>query len=672
MTFRKVCILVVSGVVGACAVLLLTTSLGPDPVGTASIERESLPGLANYKTLLVNYKEWEEEYTSLYEGRLAVNLVWNKSLSSEYSAASGRAYLDLKDGDFSILVRGLEEEISDVWLVDNVAGEERSTRPEPGDKLIRVGRMTQGEDGLARMEASIDAEQLKDFQLDWVVVAHQDAHPGEQGVLFGSVLLFQKLRHYADLETRQAGEDDVSVLARVVNSLVPPAVQAQGILPDSFPDADLINDGRDLFFFETFDGNGRTCGTCHPEENNLTIDPRFIATLPNNDPLFVAEFVPALMNNFEKPELMRKAALILENTNGFGDLANNFTMRGVPHTLGMRTSLEPPTAAFPDGTTVPPDERTGWSGDGSPLQGTLRDFAVGAVTQHFPKTLARQDGSDFRLPTEYELDAMEAFQLSMGRQEEFDDLNTITLTNESADQGRLNFMGVNMGNGTACNACHFNAGANSDPAVFGDSTNRSFGPRHDVLEDQPGFVIDPANFPLDDGFGSGTLLFNVPTVVEAADTGPFFHSNSIETVEGAVAFYTSQRVLRDGTVLPAITGLNGAQVANVGAFMRVINADENARSAIELITKSFSFAVTSANAAKRKINLRIARAEAEDAIEVLNEGRLHFADAVPKFKGARDDLSRAINTTSFNTRNFFMSRARSRLEDARELMINRP
>ncbi|MGH9844700.1 MAG: hypothetical protein ACREEM_38775, partial [Blastocatellia bacterium] len=61
----------------------------------------------------------------------------------------------------------------------------------------------------------------------------------------------------------------------------------------------LIARGRDLFFKETFNGNGRTCGTCHPAENNLTIDPAFIATLPPDNPLFVAEFNPALKENFE-------------------------------------------------------------------------------------------------------------------------------------------------------------------------------------------------------------------------------------------------------------------------------------------------------------------------------------------------------------------------------------
>jgi hypothetical protein len=37
--------------------------------------------------------------------------------------------------------------------------------------------------------------------------------------------------------------------------------------------------------------------------------------------------------------------------------------------------------------------------------------------------------------------------------------------------------------------------------------------------------------PLDDGLGRpGDGTFNTPPLVEAADTGPFFHNNSIETI----------------------------------------------------------------------------------------------------------------------------------------------
>ena len=238
---------------------------------------------------------------------------------------------------------------------------------------------------------------------------------------------------------------------------------ANGILPPWYPNADLINEGRQIFFNETFAGNGRTCGTCHREDDNHTIDPEYIATLPSDDPLFIAERPQPnpLAENFEKPVLMRKVGLILENTNGFDDLAHNFTMRGVPHLLALRTSLSPPSPAANDGTTTPPDDRVGWSGDGAPvdpgvspqLRGRLRDFAVGAIKQHFTKTLNRVAGVDFRLPSEHEVDALEAYLLSLGRQQEFDDFNTIRLTDPRAEQGRRNYLGEGLANGVPCNAC---------------------------------------------------------------------------------------------------------------------------------------------------------------------------------------------------------------------------
>src|SRR6187549_1410833 len=47
-----------------------------------------------------------------------------------------------------------------------------------------------------------------------------------------------------------------------------------------------VADGADLFFRETFGGNGRTCGTCHRAENNLALDVDFISDLPDDDKLF--------------------------------------------------------------------------------------------------------------------------------------------------------------------------------------------------------------------------------------------------------------------------------------------------------------------------------------------------------------------------------------------------
>lgn len=467
-----------------------------------------------------------------------------------------------------------------------------------------------------------------------------------------------------------------AVLILSASCCIPSHAHANGILPDDYPNAAQINRGRELFFNETFNGNGRTCGTCHPAENNFTIDPEFIATLPDDSPLFVAERPQPnpLAENFEKPELMRKLGLILENTNGFDDLENNFTMRSVPHLHAMLSSITPPSDMANDGTSSPPDERTGWSGDGAPtdpgpnpqLHGTIRDFTVGAIRQHFPKTLGREAGVDFRLPTAEELDALEAFMFSLGRQNGEEDITQIAMTDLRAERGRLNYMGEGVAGDLNCNACHFNGGANTDPTfVFPASvtppafeeTNRSFAPRVEELLDQPGDVIVGGEMPFDDGFGNGSNLFNVPPVIEAADTGPFFHANQIETVEGMVAFYSSQRHFRDGSVAGAIVALNGSQVANVAAFVRVLNADENARQAMALVEQARGVYRNR----DRRLNLRLARHEIEDAVRVLREGRLHAGDAIPLLEKADRKIQQER-----------MNRAIQLLRQARTAMINRP
>lgn len=289
----------------------------------------------------------------------------------------------------------------------------------------------------------------------------------------------------------------------------------KGLPQPTDPGDPRISEGRKLFFNATFNGNGRTCGTCHRAENNLTIDPAFIATLPKKDPLFVAEFIPALKENFENPTLMREYGLILENQDGFDDLTNNFNMRGVPHVFAQRVSINSPQGPH-----------TGWSGDGAPGDHSLRSFATGAVIQHFTKTTQRRAGIDFRLPTDKELDALEAFQLTLGRQKDLE--LPLPLKDVVALRGQELFQ-----NEGRCAGCHVNAGAN---VAFGAGGNLNFNTGVENLPDQPGDLIGELN-PPDDGAGDpGNGAFNTPSLVEAADTSPFFHNNSVVTLEAAVAF----------------------------------------------------------------------------------------------------------------------------------------
>jgi cytochrome c peroxidase len=383
------------------------------------------------------------------------------------------------------------------------------------------------------------------------------------------------------------------------------------------PQSALIPKGRELFFNETFGGNGRTCGTCHRAENNFTIDPAFISTLPANDPLFVAEFVPELKENFENPKLMREVGLIKENLDGFDDLKNKFTMRGVPHTLGLSNTIA--SNAGP---------HTGWSGDGAPGDRSLRSFATGAVVQHFTKTLNRIAGVDFRLPTDEELDALEAFQLSLGTKNEL--TLPLPLKNPVALQGQIIFNDNETGK---CFVCHFNAGANVSPAIFGSgSGNLSFNTGVEELPDQPGDLFGELN-PPDDGFGNpGDSTFNVPSLIEAAETGPFFHNNSVETIEGAVAFYDGNSFNNSpaGKLLDSLTGggveIDATQIVAVAAFLRVINALENIRESKDFLN-SFLKKSFLGNEIFNQLPDRAGH-ETLDAVRVLTEGKLHPAAVV--------------------------------------------
>jgi len=427
------------------------------------------------------------------------------------------------------------------------------------------------------------------------------------------------------------------------------------VTPPLPPEDSLVLEGERLFFNETFAGNGRTCGTCHRAEDNFALSPNFIATLPPDDPLFVAEFDSNLAVNFENPRLIRELGLILENQDGFDDLATNFNMRGIPHTLGLRTSI-----ASADGP------QTGWSGDGAPGDGSLRSFAVGAVIQHFPKSIDRVAGVDFRLPTDDELDALEAFQLSLGRQQ---DLSLpLPLKGAVAARGQEIFIDRSQGK---CNACHFNAGANGDPAIFGPTAgNLNFATGVEDLPDQPADLTGE-NVPPDDGLGNpGSGEFNTPPLVEAADTGPFFHNNSIDTIEGAVAFYNGDAFNESpaGQLLIGATGsgidLESTQVVAVAAFLRVINALENIRAGDELLDRAYSLSQT---ADRQATLLERAAFEIDDSIAVLAAANLHPV-ATQHLMMALAHVRSSLNTSSASRRQL-VDDARAQLALARDQMI---
>ena len=424
--------------------------------------------------------------------------------------------------------------------------------------------------------------------------------------------------------------------------------------PEPVLGSELIVEGRRIFFEETFEGNGRTCGTCHPAGNNFTIDPAFNATLLADNPLFVADTTPDLGGNFENNRLIREVGLILENQDGFDDLDNDFNMRGVPHILGLRLSVD--SAQGP---------QLGWSGDGSPGDATLRSFATGAVIQHFTKTLNRVAGVDFRLPTDEELDALEAFQRALGRQEELK--LPLPLKGAVAARGQEIFNSRAEGK---CFPCHFNAGANGSPQIFGpDAGNLNFNTGVEDLPDQPADLLEEENPPVDGRGIPGNGEFNTPALVEAADTGPFFHNNSVETIEGAVAFYNGDAFNNSpaGQLIANATGgginLDATQVVAVATFLRIVNVLENIRQSIEMLEAKAENMILPHEDFDELLDRSLD--EIDDAIMVLTGGGLH-PDAVAHLKEARRLIVKASGRQRAADP---VRRAIAKLERARGIII---
>ena len=413
--------------------------------------------------------------------------------------------------------------------------------------------------------------------------------------------------------------------------------------------------GGDIFFKENFNGNGRTCGTCHRVERNFTIDPTFIARLPSSDPLFIAEnhSDPFALDQLEVPAQMRARSLILENVDGTQPEGptNRFVLRAVPHTLSQGISILRP----PNGPN-PPAERTGWGGDGAPGLGRLADFTNGAINQHFTRSLNRVAGTDFRVATEDEGQAVATFMKAVGRTNDID-LASITFSDPNADAGRVKFMG------SLCFFCHGNATAISAQAG-GGNTNQFTNvesvrnPALDAFPHDGGFGVFQGQAP-PNPIGDGT--FNVPPIIEAADTGPFFHTDtqvigapsentdSAQTIEQAVAFYNSNAFQ---------LGFTATEIANVARFLRAINAVFNIQEASNRIIGARNMGNALGNVARvDRMQRRMAQMtlfELDDAVRVLSEVNLNPAQA-DRVRTARTRIETVVATigtspSAFGTR----------------------
>lgn len=449
--------------------------------------------------------------------------------------------------------------------------------------------------------------------------------------------------------------------------------------------------GAGIFFQETFNGNGRTCGSCHPARNNFTIDARFIATLPASDPLFVFEQDPVNLGSLETDSL-RAAGGVLENVDGFEDPTHKFVIRSVPHTLSLATSI----AVDPGdpNTTTPPLQRTGWGGDG----GSLQNFLATAIEQHYPRTLQRRPGVDFRVATAQELQLVEQFQLALGRLNDLN-LDQVNLFDAQAQVGRVAYLDPMRGR---CQVCHANGGAN-----FQDTNlNRNFdtGTRNaqngqftvpvfdGVALFDGGFggknlphpnvlTVDfmPPNTPLN-GFGNNT--FNTPPVIESADTLPGFHTNTFgpfpnaADIENVVSFYATSLFLdskaaRDLDLRFGAPANPAPDIENIGRFIRALNvalnvdmAKQRLRASLTILNRFHDQQLT-----VQKGLIDLATAEIDDALEVLTAARVtkpFYPVAVDRLNLAKTEIAAALAAPTWTQRQGPLSNAISRTENARD------
>jgi hypothetical protein len=557
----------------------------------------------------------------------AIGYGFHPGLSTEKLTVAGHtprggARLRFSDGHVSATLNDAPAGASfDLWFVKNIAGAGRTVKPENGDRFFKVGTFA-GTGNTRTIDKTIGTTNVK-FDLDMLVVTRKDQHPSSSRIAVGARTL---------LERRFFRERDGI-----------PMNPVSGTVANNLETTDqLVARGAHLFFNETFGGNGRTCGSCHRAEESLGLSPAFIATLPQSDPLFVAETNPALAQ-LERPALMRQAALILENVDGFDAPTTKFVMRGIPHTLALNMTL-----AIGGASGDPPDQRLGWGGDGGPGRSSLHEFSFGAIIQHNTKNLLRRPGTDFRIPTQEELDALEAFQLFTGRQR-LVNVGLLTLREARAQRGKGLFQGS-----ARCNICHQDLDAKATSFNFNTGVA---GLTPDLPQDD-GF--------LDPSITGGETTFNVPPLLEAADTPPFFHNNAVSVLEDAITFYTTDTFANSPAGAGAAIDLTDADIADIGAFLRVLNAAENMRQ----VRKRALFVRNNRSTGNTAL-LRVAVADVDDALEVLSAKGLHPA-AVNMLLDVKVTLNTAIGNADAN-RPGFMDHAVAFLELARgELFSDNP
>ena len=383
--------------------------------------------------------------------------------------------------------------------------------------------------------------------------------------------------------------------------------------PTTLEEFNAIDRGFTLFNEETFEGNGRSCGTCHIPGAQYNINPIDIKRASFKErKLIFATNVPGL----ENPILVKKLALF--NVEGgdalhpeIGDEHEHPVFRGsmTVGPLGL-TTFGPPVIADGEIQLGLHDPKIGWAGNGSPgapdinpavpgnqpdpthplfqfhhgnmdvnADKTIRAFTNGAIAQHNPITLKRiakttacphlsiddpdaycDKPYDFRFASNKELDDIEAFQNWLGRREELR-IETLTFKNKHAIRGKELY----MSNQASCNVCHADGGSGFRPIAATPAPAVNIHQHSDInkeaaritaktgvfIPEDPGISITPP--PPNDITEPGA--FNGQPVIEAARKITFFHNHSFTgSIEKASEFYFTEN-FNNSSIAGALQGL---------------------------------------------------------------------------------------------------------------------
>lgn len=164
--------------------------------------------------------------------------------------------------------------------------------------------------------------------------------------------------------------------------------------------------------------------------------------------------------------------------------------------------------------------------------------------------------------------------------------------------------------------------------------------------------------------------FNSASVVESADTAPFFHNHIAATLEESIAFYGTEAYSAPDSIgfefIPVTISSNpeDPEVQAIATFLRLLNTLENIRSPISAVERARRAPV---NADSLEL-INLAREEVKEAVEVLNRGSLRAPTQKFSIQLARARLLLAQSTLESLRTSPSKAASEAKLVDVLELL----